>query len=194
MNNVAGIFLVFVVGGKTVACSCSGEAHATGKIFQLARTGVAGQDDDRVAEIHCPAVAVGKASVVEHLKQHIEHIAVGFLYFIEQNDGVGMASHLLCQLSSLSVSYISRRCTYKARNGVLLGVFAHIDTYECILRAKHKLGELFGEECLSYTSRTEEHEHTDGMVGVFQSHTVALNCLHHLVDSLVLSHHGALEF
>ena len=50
------------------------------------RADVAGHDDDGVLEIHGAALAVGEPAVVEDLKQHVEHIAMGLFDFVEQDD------------------------------------------------------------------------------------------------------------
>ena len=55
-------------------------------VAQIVGTEVRGHDDERVAEIHRAALAVGQAPVVEHLEQHVEHIRVGLLDFVEQHD------------------------------------------------------------------------------------------------------------
>ena len=46
----------------------------------------------RVAEVHCPAVAVGEASVFEDLEQDVEHVGVGLLDFVEEDDAEGAAA------------------------------------------------------------------------------------------------------
>ena len=46
---------------------------------------VAGHDDDRVFEVHHAALTVSQSSVVEYLKQNVEHIVMGLLDFIEQD-------------------------------------------------------------------------------------------------------------
>lgn len=46
----------------------------------------------------------------------------------------------------------------------------------------------------TYARRTQEHKGTDRLVGVFQSHPVALYGLHHFVYSLILTDDFALQF
>ena len=53
---------------------------------------VRGHHDDRVGEIDRVAVAVGQAAVVEHLQQHVEHVAMGLFDFVEQHHAVGPAA------------------------------------------------------------------------------------------------------
>ena len=118
---------------------------------------------------------------------------MGFLYLVEQNDGVGVAAHLLGQLASFLVSYVSRRCTYEARNVETLSIFAHVDADQVIGTAKHIFGKFLGQIGLAHTRRTEEHEHTDRVVGVFQSHAVALDGFHHLLYGGILGNHGLFQ-
>ena len=42
------------------------------------RAQVGRHDDDRVAEIHRAALAVGQATVIQHLQEDIEHVRMGF--------------------------------------------------------------------------------------------------------------------
>ena len=54
-------------------------------VDQELRTRVRGHDDQRVAEVHGAALAVGQAAVVEHLQQHIEDIGMRLLDLLEQH-------------------------------------------------------------------------------------------------------------
>ena len=38
-------------------------------------------------------LAVGHAAVVEHLQQHVEHVRMRLLDFVEQDHAVGLAAH-----------------------------------------------------------------------------------------------------
>ena len=46
-----------------------------------------------VAEVDRAALAVGEAAVVQHLQEHVEHVGVRLLDFVEQDDLVGPATH-----------------------------------------------------------------------------------------------------
>ena len=118
---------------------------------------------------------------------------MGLFDLVEQHDGVGVTSYPFGQLSALLIAYVSRRCTNESRGVETLRVLTHIDTDQCISTAEHKLCQFLGEIGLTHTRRTEEHKHTDGMVGVFQSDTVTLDGLHHLVDGGILGNDGILQ-
>jgi hypothetical protein len=52
------------------------------------RAEVRGHHDHGVAEIHGAALAIGQAAIVEHLQQHVEHVRMRLLDFIEQDHGI----------------------------------------------------------------------------------------------------------
>ena len=118
---------------------------------------------------------------------------MSLFYLVEKHDGVGLAAHLFCELSAFLISHVSRRRTHEARGVETLGVFAHVYTYQGILRTEHLLGKFLCKICLAHTCRTEEHERADRVVGLFQSNAVALYCLHHLLYGLVLCHNACLQ-
>ena len=193
MYDVAGILLVLFVCSHSVHHAGGIESHTVLELLELSCSGVAGHDYHSVAEIDESSRTVGKSSFVEHLQQHVEHVGVCLFYFVKQDDGVGASSYLFGQLSAFLVADISRRSSHKSRHVEALPVFAHVDTYQCVFCAEHVFRKFFGEISLSHTGRAEEHEHTDGVVGVSQSDAVSLYGLHHLVYGVVLRHHLRLQ-
>ena len=79
--------------GRNRACSAfhHGGAHLfvtaalAGDLLDHLAADVRGHHDDRVGEVDRVAVAVGEPAVVEHLQQDVEHVAVGFFDFVEQD-------------------------------------------------------------------------------------------------------------
>ena len=63
-----------------------GVARADARGGDDLRADVAGHDHERVLEVDRPALAVGQAPVVEHLEQDVEHVRVGLLDLVEQDD------------------------------------------------------------------------------------------------------------
>ena len=59
------------------------ETDASSKILQLTCAGIGRHDDNRIAEIYKPSVTVSETSFVEHLKQQVKHVAMGFLYLVK---------------------------------------------------------------------------------------------------------------
>ena len=94
---------------------------------------IGGQDDDGVLEVHCAALAVGDAAVVQYLQQDVEHIGVGLLHLIEEDDGVGFSSDCLGQLAALLVAHVSGRRSDQTGHGELLHILAHVDTHQILL-------------------------------------------------------------
>ena len=91
------------------------------------RAEVRGQDDDRVGEIDRAALAVGQAAVVEHLQQHVEHVAVRFLDLVEQHDLVGPPPHRFGQHAAFLIADIAGRRADQPRDRMLLHELAHVD-------------------------------------------------------------------
>ena len=54
-------------------------------------------------------------------------------------------------------------------------------------------GELLGQEGLTHTCGAEEHEGSDGAVGVLEAEAVALDGLHQFIDSLLLCDDAVVE-
>jgi len=55
-------------------------------VDEVLRPDVGRHDDHGVPEIDSAALGVGEASVVEDLQQHVEHVGVGLLDLVEQDD------------------------------------------------------------------------------------------------------------
>ena len=72
---------------------------------------------------------IGDATVVEHLQQHVEHVRMRLLDFVEQNHRVRLPPHGLGQLPAFIVTDITRRRADEPRDAVLLHVFAPIEAY-----------------------------------------------------------------
>ena len=79
-----------------------------------------------------------------------------FLYLIEEHDGVGLAAYCLCQLTTLVIAYIARRCTDQSADGMLLLIFRHIDTGHHRLVVEEVFGKCLGKLRLTDTRSTEE--------------------------------------
>jgi len=70
---------------------------------------------------------VREPAVVEHLQQHVEHVAVRLLDLVEQDHGVRFAAHRFAKLPAFLVTDVARRRADESRNRVLLHIFAHVD-------------------------------------------------------------------
>lgn len=74
---------------------------------------VRSHDDERVLEGHSAALAVCEATVLKDLEQHVEHVGVRLLNFIQKDDGERTAPDRLCQDTALAVANIP--CKRQAR-------------------------------------------------------------------------------
>ena len=78
------------------------------RVGEELRSQVAGEHEDRVAEVDRAPLAVGETPVVEHLQQDVEDVGVGLLHLVEQDDRVGATPHGLGELAALLVTDVSR--------------------------------------------------------------------------------------
>ena len=99
-----------------LACSfsfspvCAVKPMPFAELLQLACTDVGRHDDNGIlANLRSvPRLSV-KPAFVHHLQQHVEHVGVSLLDFIQQYDGVGMMAYFFRQLSAFLVTHVSRR-------------------------------------------------------------------------------------
>ena len=78
---------------------------------------------------------------------------MGFLYLVEQQHGVGRLADGICQQSTVLIAHIARWRTNQLGYGVLLRVFAHVETYQF---DAHLLGQHPCHLCLSHTCGTHK--------------------------------------
>ena len=71
-----------------------------------------------MAEIGFAAIVVSQGAVIHHLQQQVKHLWIGFLDFIQQQNGMRVLVDLLGQQSTLIKSDITRRGTDQTRNRV----------------------------------------------------------------------------
>ena len=79
------------------------EAYGTGGGTGIAAR-VGGHDNNRVFEVHVSALGIGDVAVIQNLKQNVEHVGVGLLNLVKQNDAVRLAAHLFGELARLVVA------------------------------------------------------------------------------------------
>ena len=119
---------------------------------------VARQDHDRVAEVDRAALSVGEAAVVEHLEQDVEHLRMGLLDLVEQDDGVRTPAHCLRELAALVVADVAGRRAQQSCHRMLLGVLAHVDPDDGPLVVEQEVGQRLGQLGLADARRAEEEE------------------------------------
>ena len=152
------------------------------------------ENENHVLEVHVAAVAIGQAALFHDLEQHVEHIGMGLLDFVQQHHGVGAAADALGELAAFLVAHVAGRGAHEPRHVVLLHVLGHVDLDEGVLLAEHELGEGAGKQRLADAGGAKEDEGADGTAGVFESRARAAHGLGDGADGLVLTHHPLMEF
>ncbi|CAM2150949.1 hypothetical protein PT2222_250042 [Paraburkholderia tropica] len=157
------------------------------------RTEVRGHHDHRVLEVDGAALAIGHAAVVEHLQQHVEHIRVRLLDFVEQDHAIRLAAHGLGQITAFLVTDVARRRADQTRDAVLLHEFAHVDADEVILRIEQETRERLAQLGLAHARRPEEQERAVRLVRVRETGARTADCIRHRVNRLVLANHALMQ-
>src|SRR5207245_4609910 len=103
------------------------------RILQQVAPEVRRHDDDRVAEVNRPALAVREAAILEDLQQDVEHIRVRLLDLVKENHAVGPAAHRLGELAAFLIANVARRRTDEPGDRVLFHVLRHVDTHHGLL-------------------------------------------------------------
>ncbi len=70
---------------------------------------IRGHDQDGVFEVDCPPFARPSGAVVQHLQDDVEDVRVRLLDLVEEDDGVGLPTNRLGELSALLRSRRNRR-------------------------------------------------------------------------------------
>ena len=99
------LVLAFRIGFPDAA-----EAHAHG-LGNVLGTKVGGEDQHSVLEVHHASLAVGEATVFQHLQQGVVNLLVCLFDLVEQNHGERLATHLFGELTALFVADVSGRGT-----------------------------------------------------------------------------------
>ena len=156
-------------------------------IEDIGGTKVGGQDDDGVLKVDGTSLRIGDSSIVQYLKQDVEHIRVCLFHLIEQNNRVRSAANRFGQLTALLIADISWRRSDQTGDGVFLHVFAHINTDHVVFIIKQGLGKGLGKLGLTDTGRSQEQEGTDWTVRVGDTCPRTQDCFADKADCLILS-------
>ncbi len=91
---------------------------------------------------------------------------MGFLDFVEQQDGVRMLVHTVGQKATLIEAYIAWRRTNQARDRMALHIFAHVETDQLDCQRMRQLARHFS---FANASRAGEQITADRLLGVTQA-------------------------
>src|SRR5690242_17250219 len=133
-----------------------GGAHALG--LQIRRADIRGHDDDRVAEVHRAALAIGEAAVIHDLQQDVEHVLMRFLDFVEEDHRIWTPAYLLRELTAFFVTDISGRRANQARYRMPFHIFRHVNADERVLVIKQEFSESAGQFGFADASWPEKYE------------------------------------
>ena len=162
-------------------------------VHEELRAEVRGHNQDRVLEVHGPSLAIGQATIVKYLQQHVEDLRVGLLDLVEQHHGIRATAHGLGQLAALLVAHVARRRANQARDRSLLHVFGHVDADHGLLVVEQEVGERLGQFGLAHTGGAEEQERSGRTVRVGDAGTRTAHRVGHGGDGFLLADHTLAE-
>ena len=142
---------------------------------------------------HRAALAVGQATVVQHLQQHVEHVGMRLLDLVEQDHLVGPAAHRFGEHAALVVADIARRRADQPADGVLLHELAHVDAHHGVVVVEQEVRQRLGQLGLADARGAQEQERADRPVGVLQACPRAAHGVGDGVDRLVLADHPLVQ-
>ena len=148
---------------------------------------VRGHDQDGVLEIDGAPLGIGDAPVVEDLQQHVEHVWMGFLDFVKEDDGIWLAAHGFGELAALFVADVSWRRADQAADGIFFHVLAHIDAHHVVFVVEKGFGEGFRQLCLTNAGRAEEEEGADWFRRILDASLGADDRVGDFFDGLILA-------
>ena len=110
-------------------------------LAELGCAQIARHDDDGVAEVNRTAMAVRQPSVVQYLEQHVEHVRVRLLDFVEEHHPERTPPDRLRKLAGLVVADVARRRADEPRDRVPLAELGHVDPHHVLLVVEQVLGQ-----------------------------------------------------
>ena len=108
------------------------------ELLDALATEVRRHDNDRIAKIHGPPVAVGQPSVVEHLQQDVEDIRVRLLDLVQQHHRIRSAPYRFRQMTAFLIAHVAGRRTNQSRDRMLLHELGHVHTNHRVLGIEQK--------------------------------------------------------
>mmetsp|Transcript_77232 Transcript_77232/g.221222 ORF Transcript_77232/g.221222 Transcript_77232/m.221222 type:complete len:486 (+) Transcript_77232:114-1571(+) len=138
-------------------------------LLNLSATNVGRHDDHRIGKGYGLTTSICKPAVVKQLQEHIEHIWVGLLNFIEKNQRVRPPANSFGEGAALTKPNVSRWSADELGDCVLLHEFAHIQAYHRILGTEVAGGERLAKLGLADACRATEQETCDWPLRVAQT-------------------------
>lgn len=150
-------------------------------------------DDDRVLEVHDPALGVGQATVLQNLEQGIEDIGVGLLDLVEEDDGERLAAHLLGELAALFVPHVTGG-EPKRRETVCFSLNSDMSReISASSSPKRNSASVLESLRLTDTGRTGEDERATGALRVLETGSRTADRLREGLDGVLLPDDALVE-
>ncbi len=116
-----------------------------------------------------------------------------FLYFIQQDNGIGTTANRLGEVPALFIADISWRRTHQPRHGVFLHKLGHVDTHHGIVAVEHKVSQRFAQFGFPYPGWPKEQERANRTVGIGQPSPATTDGVRYGLNGLVLANHTAMQ-
>ena len=151
------------------------------------------QQDQGVAEVDLPPLAILHDALVEDLEKDLVHVGMGLLDLIQQHHGVGLAAHCLGQDPALAIADIARRRPFERADRMGLLILGHVDGDDILLAAIEDLGQRQRGLGLADARGAGEHEDTDRLVGIVEAGAVRLDPPRDHLHGVVLADDALVE-
>ena len=113
--------------------------------------------------------------------------------FVEEHHGIGLAPHLLRELTALLVTDVARRRADEPRGRVLFHILRHVDAHDGALIAEERLRQRAAELRLAHARGTEKEEAANRTVRISEPDAAAPDRGGDGGHGLVLSHDAAAQ-
>src|SRR3712207_4463759 len=110
-------------------------------LAQALRAEVGGQQDDGVLEVDLAPLGVGEVPAVHDLEEDGEHLGMGLVDLVEEDDGVGAPADGFGELAGVLVADVAGGGADEAGDGVVLPELAHVEADEGVLAVEEVLRE-----------------------------------------------------
>ena len=157
------------------------------------RPHIGGHDDDGILKIHRMALAVGQATVFQHLQQDIVDFRMGLFDLIEQHHRIGSPPHRFGQLAAFIVADIAGRGPDQTGDRMALHIFRHVDAHHGILIIEEEFRQRPGQFGFAHPGGAKEDEGADRAVLVGEPGARTADSIGHFQHRFFLPHHPAGE-
>jgi len=98
------------------------------KVVEVSCSQIGGHDDNCIPYVNNPALPICESAVIQDLQEEGDEFPGGFLYLINQNDGIWLATDVLRELPALIITDITGRRSNQSRDRMLFRILRSINT------------------------------------------------------------------